>query len=330
MFILVIIIIAIGITYYLLHKKSQDKKFLEIKNKKLKDLMRDGTKVKSYYLGTNFSMFVKENVPILYVLDKNLNFLEYDLTKFDFYYNDHSNLYLMNKDSSTGNVYKTTKRINFYPFYRDYSKYIKDHNVISISDLLSFTNVDIPTTEFNKNINHGDFKYSNDLNFFTLTSSDINNFSIYQASALKSFSWSVGDIKHDYSEDKGRSGAGGAIVGGIAFGPVGAVVGGLTRRKDTKINVSDPYIDNATLTLHINNFTKTLFYISSKTENYQRELNNLNNSINTVEKIIEHSNIPTYSSDQEIQKQMETLDKMLSKGSIAEDYYNMRKAELLG
>lgn len=334
MFILVILIIAIVWVVWYFNKKQKEKNaaFILLKDQKLEELSKNNNEVKIFYFGENFAMYAQKGIPKLYVLDKKLNFAEYDLTKFDFFFDSYSSLHLMNKDESDENAYQTSKKIKYIYNYSKHHKYKKSHDVISSSELLSFADSSVKFINLNKEIHTlgKSFRYSDNLEFFAVDDTDTRNFCIYKSSALKGFSWFIGDEKKDYSVEKGRSGAGGAIAGGIAFGAVGAVIGGLTRRKQEETYVSAPYIDNACISLDVNQKKYDLFFISSRTENYQSSIIDLQNAVKTIKQIINHSNGIQHSSDPQIQKQMEVLDEMLSKGSIDEEYYNLRQSELMG
>lgn len=333
MFILVILIIAIASAIWYFNKKQKEKSdaFSILKNQKLKELSHNNTKVKMFYYGEDFAMFTQMNIPKLYVLDKKLNFTEYDLAKFDFFFDSYSSLYLMNKDESDENVYQTSKKIKYIYDALKHHKYKENNDTVSSSELLTFADSSVKFINLNKEIHTlgKSFRYSDNLEYFTVDDINTKNFCIYKSSELKGLSWFIGDEKQDYSVEKGRSGAGGAIAGGLAFGTVGAVVGGLTRRKQEETHVSSPYIDKAYISLDVDQKNYNLYFISSRTENYQNSIINLENAVDTIKKIINHSNGIQHSSDPNIQKQMEVLDEMLSKGSIDEEYYNLRQSELM-
>ena len=68
-----------------------------------------------------------------------------------------------------------------------------------------------------------------------------------------SFTQDIRDI--EVQKDKGKSGLGSAITGGLLFGPVGAIVGAITGKKDSKSS-QNSFLFNVDLILRFHNKKK--------------------------------------------------------------------------
>lgn len=125
-----------------------------------------------------------------------------------------------------------------------------------------------------------------------------------------------------------KSGVGGAIGGGILFGPAGAVVGGLASRGKKKKDYAEKLHINIVLT---NGVVKTIYLINSKTNKnsflYKELYKDFLAIGSKLESIINaNNNIPTQVSTKD---KLFELKELLDAGIITQDEFNNEKTKIL-
>ncbi|KPI46581.1 hypothetical protein KW95_18500 [Clostridioides difficile] len=135
-----------------------------------------------------------------------------------------------------------------------------------------------------------------------------------------------------------KGGLGRALTGGLLFGGVGAVVGGVTGKKETKaiinslkikitlnnLNMPATYIDL------INSATKKTSFVYKTNYNIAQEILSTFSVIqNGNQKDLEKQNDDTVQQNNDPLEQIKTLKELLDMQAITEEEFNAKKKELL-
>lgn len=157
---------------------------------------------------------------------------------------------------------------------------------------------------------------------------NINQIKIYNFSDVQSF-----ELLED-GETVSKGGLGRAVAGGILFGGVGAVVGGVTGAKKTnsicsklqiKITVKD--INNPIVYINlINSPTRKDSIVYKTVYNNAQEIMSILQLMTDENKDMQQEKVSTGSTADELKKYKDLLDS----GAITEEEYNKVKAKLLG
>lgn len=128
-----------------------------------------------------------------------------------------------------------------------------------------------------------------------------------------------------------KSGLGGAIGGGILFGPAGALVGGINSRGQVKKKAVEKLHINITLK---NGTVKTLYFIDSKVKTdsfiYKQSYDEFIKVGAKLEAIIKDNKIKTFDTNNQNQliEQLVNLKNLLDLGVITQEEFDSKKEEL--
>lgn len=330
MFLLLLIIVVVTIIVLVSNSKEKHSKFDKLHENTLFDLRNDGSEVKYSYYGKNSAIYVKKGVPTLYVLDEKFELKEYSLQGISYFVEYNRGLIeLFEIDKSNPTVWLDKVHI-------DVASFVGKQNLdsyTSLKELIEFSGSDVKQITWSHSMQYenGMFDLNYREGYFSFGLSD----KIYTMDAVDSFSWSVGAEQHHYTTKKGRTGAGGAIVGGLTFGVVGAVAGGLARRKDDEIIERNAYIDSAYADLVINGDLHRLWFVSKETENYDKKVAKLYELANLMEKLlpdVEEDQVPNNQSPQPSAglSDLRELKSLLDDGIITQEDFDKKKADILG
>ncbi|WP_127848714.1 SHOCT domain-containing protein [Lacticaseibacillus hulanensis] len=132
-----------------------------------------------------------------------------------------------------------------------------------------------------------------------------------------------------------KSGVGRAIGGGLLFGPVGAIVGGVTGKKKSKKIVTDLHIDVVVSDRPKNSYTISI--ISTQTKpglvltNARTTAAQISAFIDNILALQEQESTDTVSVAQnETANEIRQFKSLLDDGIITEEEFNAKKKELLG
>lgn len=333
MWLIVAIVVVVTIIVIVSNSKDKHSKFEKIRDKTLSDLKSDGSNVKMTYYGKNVALYTKENIPTLYVLNEKNELTEYSLEDISRVADYGRLVELFKHDVQIDTLWVVKDRISL-PEVPVFGEYSKPDSFESVSSLIQFAGVDVEKVSWTHEVKYegGAVSLNFTKGYFSFDSTD----SIYSIDAVDAFNWNVGQEQHIYTTKKGRSGAGGAIVGGLTFGVVGAIAGGLARRKGAEIVEGNAYIDSAFIDLVVNDVPHRLWFVSKETENYEKKVDQLYKLADLMEKLLpeveeEHpvetdnsANVSSNFSD------LRELKSLLDDGIITQDDFDRKKAELLG
>ena len=174
----------------------------------------------------------------------------------------------------------------------------------------------------------GPFAFDDNTQTFTITKcNDITN--LYTYSQIESFEL----LEDGFSVTKG--GLGSAVAGGLLFGGVGAIVGGITGSKKTKdvcksmqIRVTfrnSPYLAEIPYFIVMDTDVNSMAY-KEASQSAQAAIVALQNAVNLANPQTTKTNIQTISSADEILKFKQLLDM----GIISQEEFEAKKKQLLG
>lgn len=330
MFLLLLIIVVVTIIVLVSNSKEKHSKFDKLHENTLFDLRNDGSEVKYSYYGKNSAIYVKKGVPTLYVLDEKFELKEYSLQGIShFIQYNHGLIELFEVDSTNPTVLLDKAHIKVAAFAGQQNL----DSYTSVQDLIDFSGSNVKQITWSHTIEYenGTFDLNYREGYFSFGTTD----EIYTMESVDSFSWNAGAEQHHYTTKKGRSGAGGAIVGGLTFGVVGAVAGGLARRKSEEIIEGNAYIDSAYADLVINGELSRLWFVSKETDNYDKKVAKLYELANLMEKLlpdVEENAAPDNQANQVSAQfaDLRELKSLLDDGIITQEDFDKKKADILG
>ena len=304
--------------------------FEKLMDEKVQELSANDTEVKVHYYGKKTALFVQKNNPTLFVLNKKMEFNQYDISNADFfmYIND---IRLFSKDIKNGNTWSVSQTISKLASFPVMGKYSKENAVTPLTELFEFAGSPAVPFQGTKMI---DFENGRIYINFRQGLLNVNlSDTIYDiASSVEYFDWMVGQEQHHIITKKGRSGAGGAILGGVTFGVVGAVAGGLSRRKADEYYEGESYIDEAFVDLSINGELIRFPFVSKPTEKYDQQVAALYEFVQTLDKLIPETSdqeVTQPTSGNDYASRIQVLTDLYNQGLISAPEFESRKSDIL-